>query len=129
MSSTQICAIHPLFSLFVNKDNLCEVDSGDDWRRIRDPYIIPVFTSLKIENKYFSHVWGIIDPIWGIMEEDNLQPNFMPYPLILKFLDTSKVQNSELDLNILTSIKMPQHRKCCVTRPTDTQYGQNLHFS
>ena len=48
------------FRYFVNKDNPAKTTvksvTGYDWRTIREPYIIPVFTSLKIENKYFSHV-------------------------------------------------------------------------
>ena len=71
MSSAQICAIHLLFSLFVNKDNPCKNDSEERHRLwlANDPGSLynPGFTSLKIENKYFSHVWGIIDPIWGKM--------------------------------------------------------------
>ena len=33
-----------------------------------------------------------------LLKEDNLQPNFMPYPLTLKCLATSKVRNCEWNL-------------------------------
>ena len=95
MSSAQICAIHLLFSLFVNKDNPCKNDSEERHRLwlANDPGSLynPGFYQSKIENKYFSHVWGIIESDLGkdvgkLLKEDNLQSNFMPYPLILKFL-------------------------------------------
>ena len=56
---TNMC--HPsTFFAIVNKETPAKTTvksvTGYDWRTIREPYIIPVFTSLKIENKYFSHV-------------------------------------------------------------------------
>ena len=76
---------------------------------------------------YFSHVWGIIDPIWGKMSANYWKPNFMPYPLILKFLAHLKSTKLWMEPNAITSRQWRRFQdgvgcKCAVR--THSKYRQ-----